>query len=238
MKIIFSPSKKMVFSEELITEQQSFFLKEANYLLHLLKSCSAQELQNIWQISTQLFIKYRQQLDSIDTMRGKMPSIYAYSGLSFQHLSVRAMTDKQILYLEKHLRILSAMYGVLKPMDAVVPYRLEMQATIGKLSLKKFWQEKLRQYFQNEEIINVASKEYSEDWLKNYPGKVTNVIFAHLEGKRLKTKATMAKIGRGDLVYMMAEKEITSPDELRTDFDHYTYCHNLSSENKIIYLYE
>ena len=48
----------------------------------------------------------------------------------------------------------------------------------------------------------------------------------------------MAKIGRGDLVYMMAEKEITSPDELRTDFDHYTYCHNLSSENKIIYLYE
>ena len=145
MKIIFSPSKKMVFSEELITEQQSFFLKEANYLLHLLKSCSAQELQNIWQISTQLFIKYHQQLDSIDTMRGKMPSIYAYSGLSFQHLSVRAMTDKQIFYLEKHLRILSAMYGVLKPMDAVVPYRLEMQATIGKLSLKKFWQEKLRQ---------------------------------------------------------------------------------------------
>ena len=104
-------------------------------------------------------------------------------------------------------------------------------------SLYAYWQNKLKDYFQKEEIINVASKEYSDVLLKEYPGKVTHIIFGHLSDGKLKTKGTLAKIARGDLVYSMAERKVTSVNELRVDFDRYRYREDLSDQDHIVYLY-
>lgn len=237
MKIIFSPTKRMKIQDDLFSNQKPFFLKEANELLAQMKTYSEDQRRKIFNTSEGLFQKVNQTLLDTESMMGRTPSLFAYQGLAFQHLSANALGQEELAYLEENLRILSAMYGVLKPKDAVVPYRLEMKTTLPLGSLYAYWQNKLKDYFQKEEIINVASKEYSDVLLKAYLGKVTHIIFGHLSDGKLKTKGTLAKIARGDLVYSMAERKVTSVNELRVDFDRYRYREDLSDQDHIVYLY-
>ncbi len=227
----------MKMDEDFLTTQNPFFLKEANELLEAMKSYSDKERKKIWNVSDALFQRTNQMLLETKSMSGKTPALFAYQGLAFQHLSANALGQKELDYLEEHLCILSAMYGVLKPMDAVVSYRLEMQAFLPSGSLYSYWKNKLKEYFQQEEIINVASKEYSDTLLKDYDGKVTHILFGHLEKGKLKTKGTLAKIGRGDLIYSMTERKIEEVNKLRNSFDHYWYREDLSDEEHIVYLY-
>lgn len=238
MKIIFSPTKTMKTNPDLVSNQRPFFLKESNELLKAMKKLSIPARKKVWGISSSLFEKATLQLDQTITMQGISPAIYTYQGLSFQHISANAMTEDQLAYLQDYFRILSAMYGVLRPLDGIVPYRLEMQKSIDQLNLYKFWSKKLVDYFQGEEIINVASKEYSDALLKEFSGNVIHIVFGHLENGNLKTKATLAKMGRGDLIYYMSEKKVLHSKDLRQSFDHYEYREDLSDEDHIVYLYE
>ncbi len=129
----------MKMDEDFLTTQNPFFLKEANELLEAMKSYSDKERKKIWNVSDALFQRTNQMLLETKSMSGKTPALFAYQGLAFQHLSANALGQKELDYLEEHLCILSAMYGVLKPMDAVVSYRLEMQAFLPSGSLYSYW---------------------------------------------------------------------------------------------------
>ena len=151
--------------------------------------------------------------------------------------------DKQFDYVQEHLRILSAFYGVLKPMDGVVPYRLEMQAKAsinGHKNLYDLWGSRIYESVRDQDrvIINLASKEYSkcvEKYLKEDDTYIT-VTFCEVSEGRLVTKGTYAKMARGEMVRYMAEKQIKNPTDIKNfNWLGYLYRDDLSTELEYVF---
>lgn len=204
MKIIISPAKKMKISEldiphkgyplfvESGTEENSAFLEgglnlsgKTECLLQYLKSLSFLELKELWACNEDLARENSERIDQMDLKSNCSPAILSYEGIQYQYMAPSVMEASQLAYLQSHLRILSGFYGVVKPLDGVVPYRLEMQAKakIGtSKNLYDFWgediwtallleeieerlQKEREKSLENENpmlILNLASKEYAK----------------------------------------------------------------------------
>ena len=151
--------------------------------------------------------------------------------------------DDHFDYVQEHLCILSAFYGVLKAMDGVTPYRLEMQAKAsinGAKDLYDFWGIDLYKAVRDDSgiIINLASKEYSkciEKYLTPNDRYIT-ITFCEKYGDKLVTKGTYAKMARGEMVRFMAENHIENPLEIQK-FDRlgYVFRGDLSSDSKYVF---
>ena len=149
----------------------------------------------------------------------------------------------QFEYVQNHLRILSAFYGVLKPMDGVTPYRLEMQAKVGigdAKNLYEYWGDMLYRSVIDDSriIINLASKEYSkciEKYLTQQDRYIT-ITFCEASGDKLITKGTYAKMARGEMVRFMSENNIENPMEIQK-FDRlgYLFRSDLSSDTEYVF---
>lgn len=139
-------------------------------------------------------------------------------------------TEGQWDYVQEHLRILSGFYGILKPLDGVTPYRLEMQAKLSDASwnnLYEFWGDDIYRKLTKKVhlVVNLASKEYSrsvERYLKDDIQYVT-CVFGELTDGRVKTKGTLAKMARGEMVRWMANEGVSSREELE-QFRGLGYC--------------
>lgn len=147
-------------------------------------------------------------------------------------------------YVQEHLRILSGFYGVLKPMDGVTPYRLEMQAKPvidGVEGLYRFWGRKLYEEVTDAShvTVNLASKEYSkciEAYLKPEDRFIT-CIFGELSGDRIIQKGVYAKMARGEMVRFLAEHQITDPEEMRSFCGlGYRFREELSTDTEYIFV--
>ena len=155
-------------------------------------------------------------------------------------------TQSALDYLQANLRILSGFYGILRPFDGIVPYRLEMQArlVVGRAkNLYEFWGNQLYQALtpEPEPIINLASQEYAKTiapYLAPHQMMI-DIVFASLVNGKLKTKATLAKMARGAMVRFMAEHQITDVTTIRT-FDHpnYQFDATRSSANQLVFIYQ
>ena len=153
-------------------------------------------------------------------------------------------SDKEWAYVQSHLRILSGFYGVLKPLDGVTPYRLEMQAKAkvdGAGNLYEFWGDKLYQEVIDEDhiIINLASKEYSKS-IEQYlcpEDRLITCIFGEWKDGKVIQKGTQAKMARGEMVRFMAENSVEEPEKLKMfNRQGYTYRQELSSEKEMVFL--
>jgi cytoplasmic iron level regulating protein YaaA (DUF328/UPF0246 family) len=150
----------------------------------------------------------------------------------------------QMDYIQEHLRILSAFYGVLKPMDGITPYRLEMQAKAsleGKRDLYDLWGERIYREvaLDSDVIINLASKEYSrcvEKYLKPEDTFIT-VNFGEVDKGRFVTKATYAKMARGEMVRYMAENKIENPEKIK-EFDRLGYVFREDMSDRTSFVFE
>ena len=204
MKIIISPAKKMKMSELDIPHQgYPLFVEEGKkdgaslspkdriqtgktaQLLQYLQSLSLSERKELWACNEDLARENSERIEKMDLKRNCSPAILSYEGIQYQYMAPSVMEVSQLAYLQSHLRILSGFYGVVKPLDGVVPYRLEMQAKakIGSCkNLYEFWGkdiwealllEELEDRLQKEGenslgnknpmlILNLASKEYAK----------------------------------------------------------------------------
>ena len=132
MKVIISPAKKMnIDSDTLPARSQPVFSDEASQLAALLRALTPAERQKIWQCSDKLAAENSARLAAFEQSRAQTPAILAYEGLQYQHMAPQVMSRDALVWLDDHLRILSGFYGVLRPFDAVLPYRLEMQAKLA-----------------------------------------------------------------------------------------------------------
>lgn len=149
MKILISPAKTMVVDEDTFcVKQLPMLLEEARRLTACLKELDAESLKKLWGCSEKLYEENAARLRETDAelSRNLTPALIAYEGIQYQYLSPKTLEGDALYYLEKHLRILSGLYGVLRPMDGIVPYRLEMQAKLaafGEKNLYGFWENKL-----------------------------------------------------------------------------------------------
>lgn len=245
IKIIISPAKTMkIDNDTFIHRQMPVLLKETEILLKYLKTLNYDQLKKIWKCSDKLARQNFERIKEMDLKENLTPAIMSFQGLQYQYMGVDTLTYDQLDYIEKHLRILSGFYGVLKPFDGIVPYRLEMQSKLLDFEFKTlydFWDHKIANNMMLESscIINLASKEYSDSLLKHIDKdiKVIDCVFGEIiEGKVIQ-KATFAKMARGEIVRFMAEESIKNPEELkgfnRMDF---VYNKELSDDNNYVFI--
>ena len=244
MKIILSPAKKMKVNTELCAAQGiPGFLRQTEEILAWLQSQSQTELQKLWQCNDKIAEQNFERLRQMDLSRNLTPALLSYEGIAYQYMAPTVFEDGHYDYVHEHLRILSAFYGVVKPMDGVTPYRLEMQAKAaisGHKNLYELWGSRLYEEVRDESrmIINLASKEYSkciETYLTDEDTYITCTVCARSGGKMV-TKGTYAKMARGEMVRFMAEHQIEAPDGIR-NFDRlgYRYRDDLSSETEYVF---
>lgn len=180
----------------------------------------------------------------MDLSKGLTPALLAYEGIQYQYMAPQVFSERQWAYVKEHLRILSGLYGVLKPMDGVIPYRLEMQAKLrtgDAKDLYAFWSDRIyRELSKGEDfILNLASKEYSRA-AEKYAGRETRFvtcIFGELLDGKVKVKGTMAKMARGEMVRWLSEKNITEPEKIKAFTGlSYGYDEGRSTEKELVFL--
>ena len=245
MKIILSPAKKMnVDIETLQPFGLPVFLEDTKQILSWLKDKSYEELKKLWACNDKIVEQNVQRLNEMNIETRLTPAILSYEGIAYQYMAPAVFEETHLEYVQKHLRILSAFYGVLKPMDGVTPYRLEMQAKAsiaGTKDLYEFWGSRLYEEVADEDhvIINLASKEYSKCIEKYLTEKDTYItcIFGELSNGKVVQKGTYAKMARGEMVRFMAENQVSKPEELKT-FDrlNYKFHEEFSTETEYVFI--
>ena len=245
MKIIISPAKKM----NIDTDTYEIcglpkFLENTKEIMEWVQSLDRGEMQKLWACNDQIADLNYERFRDMDLENGLTPAVISYEGIQYQYMAPGVFTQDAWEYVQEHLRILSGFYGCLKPMDGVVPYRLEMQAkakVAGTKDLYAYWGNKLYQEVKDESktILNLASKEYSkiiEKYLQPEDTFIT-CVFGEWKNGKIVQKATQAKMARGEMVRYMAEHQIEDLEEIKK-FDRMDFLfseeHSTEKENVFI----
>ena len=257
MNIIISPAKKMnVREDELDWADLPCFLSKAEELKEYIRGLSRSEARALWQCNETIAGLNYGRFQAMDLTGRLTPALLSYEGIQYQYMAPGVFETRHWDYVQQHLRILSGFYGILRPLDGIVPYRLEMQAKVklppdcgsqeGITSLYEYWGDLLYRELVKEDqvVVNLASKEYSkaiEPFLTpdiTYLTCVFGILEADKKGRpKVKVKATEAKMARGEMVRFMAEHEVSCPEELK-GFDGLGYCYHgeLSGEKEYVFL--
>lgn len=250
MKLVISPAKSLNYQSDLPTKlnTNSPFLSEAKQLNTLLKKKSAIALSELMHISPnlgQLNYERNQEWSLPFTAQNARPAIYAFNGDVYRGLDAYTIEESKIEALQQSVRIISGLYGLLKPLDLVQPYRLEMgtKLPVGKSkNLYEFWRQKVTNALNDELedgelFVNLASQEY----FKAIDTKVLKVPVIHVDFKEFKngqykTIAIFAKLARGYMTRFIIENAVETVDELKTfTTDGYAYDSNLSNDTKLVF---
>ena len=174
------------------------------------------------------------------------PAVLAYEGIQYQHLAPSVMTAGQLDYVQEHLCILSGFYGVLRPFDGVVPYRLEMQArlTVGDAeNLYAYWGDSLCRALAEEAdvLVNLASVEYAKavlPYAERCGVRVVTCLFGAVDARgRLVQRSTAAKAARGSMVRWCAERGVRNVEDLRAfDVAGYRFDDSRSTEDSLVFV--
>ena len=245
MQILISPAKKMRMDPETMAWRElPLLLPRTEQVLAAPRRLRYQEARQLWACSDAIAEPHYAALAHMDLRRNLTPALLAYQGIQYQYLAPQVLEAGAWAYLQEHLWILSGFYGLLRPLDGVVPYRLEMQAplAVGEArDLYQFWGSSLAGIVTAEdpEVLNLASREYArsvEPWLGPSCREVT-CVFGELRDGRVIQKATQAKMARGEMVRFLAERQAASMEEAK-GFNRldYCFCEELSTENQWIFL--
>lgn len=245
MKIILSPAKKMKTEADSLEPQGlPVYIDQAHDVLTYLKGQTYDQLKKLWACNDKIAQENFQRLEYMDLEKAQSPAILSYDGIAYQYMAPSVFQYGEFDYVQEHLRILSAFYGVVKPMDAVTPYRLEMQAKAsinGLKDLYDFWGDILYKEVRDASgiIINLASKEYSrciEKYLQPEDTYIT-CVFGEISGSKVVQKGVYAKMARGEMVRYMAENNIEDTEEIK-HFDRlgYAFEQELSDEKNFVFL--
>ena len=250
MKIIISPAKSLDFESDAKTTvfTQASFLKESSLLNKKLKDLSKSKLSDLMKISpalADLNYERNQNWHQPFSLENSKQAIYAFTGEVFKGIDVNSLAEEKIPLLQSRLRILSGLYGLLKPLDLIQPYRLEMgtKLNVGEVNnLYKFWDSSLadslnQEMSEGDLLINLASTEY----FKAVPKKVLKnsmitPIFKEFKNGDYKIVMTYAKRARGLMVRYIIENNINTLEELKGfNTEGYLYTESLSSDSELVF---
>jgi cytoplasmic iron level regulating protein YaaA (DUF328/UPF0246 family) len=246
-KIIIAPAKKMVVDQDSFPiETQPQYLAQTAQILHQMRQLNYDEAKTLWHCSDKLAQANFKWLQELDLTRHQTPALLSYSGIQYRYMAPDIFTQPALDYVRNNLRILSGFYGILRPFDGVVPYRLEMQARLGigtTPNLYAFWGNHLYQALTPtpEPIVNLASLEYAKAitpyLAPNQP--MIDIVFASWVDGQLKTKATLAKMARGAMVRFLAEHQVNDLDGIKA-FDHpdYQFDAQRSTPSRLVFIYQ
>lgn len=250
MKIVISPAKSLNFETPAPTQtySQPIFLKQAERLSKILKKKSARSLSKLMSISPalgQLNYERNQNWHLPFTPENAKQSVFAFTGEVYRGLDAYSLESDKMDVLQDKLRIISGQYGILKPLDLMQAYRLEMGTKIKigtKPNLYKFWDQQitkaLNEEMNEEELfVNLASKEYFkaiQPKLLKVP--VVTPVFKDFKNGEYKVIMTFAKLARGLMVRYILDNDVNSLEELKGfDSQGYGFDENLSTESELVF---
>lgn len=246
MRILISPAKQMIHDPDtLAPASRPRFLSDARLLLETLRQKSDRELQALWKTNDALTAENIERVRTMDLTRNLTPALFAYHGIQYQYLGAAALEDEALGWLCEHLRIGSGFYGLLRPLDGIVPYRLEMQARLRvglSRDLYAFWGDRLARALAEETdtVLDLASREYSRAVLDPLPPTVRVIRCVFLSRKpdgSLAEKATLCKMARGRMARFLAEAGQADLATLQAfDGIHWQYAPELSEPDRLVYL--
>ena len=252
MLFLLSPAKKLDYDSVVATQThtQPLFVKEATALIKVLKDKSAEEVSALMDLSPALsklnVDRYAAWKPSF-TQANSRQAILAFNGDVYEGMNASSLNEKDLLWAQDHVAILSGLYGVLRPLDLMRPYRLEMGTRLTNpagSNLYAFWAKTIAPYL-NERlaadkspiIINLASEEYYKSVdLKALKARVVQCVFQ--DGKKgvFKVVSFHAKRARGLMARYAIEHRVTKPEGLKKfDSEGYMYTPELSTEDKLVF---
>lgn len=244
MKIIISPAKKMNADlDSLPPRGLPDYLDRAESLAAYLRGLTYRELKKLLACSDQIAQLNFRRYQSMDLRRNLTPAILAYEGIQYQYMAPGVFTAGQYRYIEAHLRILSGLYGILRPFDGVTPYRLEMCCRLRTdfcTSLYDYWGERPAAVLTRKDgtVLDLASEEYSRAVRTHLDGKIRCVkaVFGQMIGGRVVEKGVYVKMARGELVRWMSERETEDVEEIRR-FDRLGYRYEAALSDDATYVF-
>jgi len=246
MKIILSPAKKLDFNKhgQHIKNSVPIFIKQTEELLIVLKKKKANEIGELMKLSPALSTLNYDRFQNFDTEKNQyQQSIFVFNGEVYTGLDAETFTAEDMNFASDNLRILSGLYGILKPGDIIQPYRLEMGTRLKfkkNKNLYDFWGDKILNFLNEEEqdlIINLASNEYNKAAkVLDIEATVITPNFKEFKNGDYKTIMVYAKKARGMMARWIIQNKITDARSLKNfTEDGYSYNEDLSSEYSWIF---
>ncbi len=242
MKIVFSPSKTQKVSHSSRESSVPVFQSRADDLVQKMRSFSEESLQEVLRLP--------------DKMKGNIFSLYqnfnhsdsgaaltSFTGTAFNEIGIEDFTKKDWEFAQEHIIILSALYGVLRPLDSIQQYRLDMNDKIfgeedEHKNLYDFWKEAVSQYFDTEqEILNLASGEYSKMLSGEQRKRMVTVDFLVQKDDRLVSVSVYSKQQRGKMLRWIIQNRITDLSMINAyESDGFSFREDLSDEKKRVFV--
>ncbi len=236
MKIVVSPAKSLDYESKLPTTRgtQPRFLEVTAKLNRKLARLNKNEIARLMSISDKLaelnYTRY-QEFEENHTKKNARPAMYAFNGDVYNGLDAYSIPAEKLDKVQDSLRILSGLYGILRPLDLIQPYRLEMGTDFGigrNKNLYEVWQKKITSQLneelnENELFLNLASNEYFKAVdTKKLKAKVISPIFKDFKNGKLKIISFFAKKARGAMVRYIIDTDAKSLDDIKS-FDYMEY---------------
>jgi len=251
MIAVVSPAKNLDFKSEINFKGTQPRLTECtNELIEVMRKKSVDEVSELMSISRQLAglnVHRYKNFEADHTDENSRPSALAFNGDVYQGLQAPSFDETKMEFAQKHLRILSGLYGLLRPLDLIQPYRLEMGTKLAfddYKTLYQYWDRKILELLlgdlkeQGDDIIlNLASNEYFKSVdKKDMPARVITVDFKDFKNGKYKVVSFYAKKARGLMSRFMIEHQITNPRDLRAfDYEGYYFDEENSTEDLLAF---
>ena len=240
MKMVISPAKSLQFDSQLpsINFTTPNFSEEANLINGLLKKKTSKALSELMHISDKLaqLNWERNQLFNSHESNNRRPAIFTFNGDVFRGLDANTLSSEKIDRMQNQLRILSGLYGLLRPLDLIQPYRLEMGTNFflgTHKNLYDFWKDKTTQQLnlemeEGELFVNLASNEYFNVIdIKKLVAKIVTPQFKDFKNGKLKIISFFAKKARGMMVRHLVDVNAKTIEDIKTfNSDGYSYSAN------------
>ncbi len=252
MKVLISPAKSIDINRDIDYPKttKSAFLNDSKIIMNVLKKWSTEEIKSKMHVSNDIAELNLERNNNweppVEKNKDTCPAIIAFTGEVYRGLDVNTFSEKDFLKAQETIRILSGLYGILKPLDLIFAYRLEMGTKIQiderSKNLYQFWGNKLADFLayemENQEVlVNLASNEYAKAVpFKSIKNQIITPHFKDFKNGELKTVSVYAKHARGEMARWIVKNNIESAEEIKL-FNKmgYLYDHNLSTEEEFVF---
>lgn len=253
MLVLLSPAKKLDFEKKTPVKKYTTpdFLEKSELLIHQLRQYNANGLAKLMNLSYTLAeLNYQRNLEwarPFNTDNAKQ-AIFSFNGDVYEYMASNSLSEEQALWAQDHFRILSGLYGLLRPLDLIQPYRLEMGtklATPEAKTLYHFWTQTISSAIENymeekglDTLVNLASNEYMKAVdVRMINKKYMSVAFKDLKNGKYRVIGYPSKRARGMMARFIIDHKITHTDDLKAfDKNGYRYCEQESDFSQMVFI--
>lgn len=251
MITILSPAKTLDFDTTYsdIPVNIPEHLDDSAKIMNKLKKLSKKKIALLMNLSKDLVELNAQRYQEWNTefsVENSRPALLTFNGEVYRGVDAKSFSESELTFAQDHLRLLSGLHGLLKPLDSIQPYRLEMGTSISigrKKNLYQFWRERVTESLNeameasdSDTLVNLASNEYSKAVnFDKINGKVITPVFKDLKNGEYKVVMTWAKSARGKMAGFIVRNKITDPQDL-IRFDEYQYSEPMSTDSEWVFV--